>query len=170
MINIKLAKYSEEGKFEKYLELGKDFLYGGDFIRVFASTEEEYKEMREMKALVVFANKTLQKDEKDPLNRFDGLFNGRTYGDGRFVLIPQSLVEGSLMSTDDVILHGFVRNKDYYNAAILIFLSEMKGNTKTNFVIKEFQLESEIVDKLMKGEGPIVTNLHENPELWSKIK
>ena len=33
MINLRLAEYNlETGKFERFLELGKDFLFGGDYI------------------------------------------------------------------------------------------------------------------------------------------
>ena len=77
-MKLRLAEY-KDGKFEKFLELG-DFLFGGDFI---ALTEK-------MTLLGVWGfdeQISFKKDQKDPLNRFDGLFDGRTYGEGRFVLI-----------------------------------------------------------------------------------
>jgi len=79
-MKLRLAEY-KDGKFERFLELGKDFLYGGDFIIFTRSSGyffidtacQEYREQF--------------KDQKDPLNRFNGLFDGRTYGKGRFVLV-----------------------------------------------------------------------------------
>jgi hypothetical protein len=93
-MELKLADYGEnKEKFKRFLELGKGFGYFGDFIIVTAghwNIDED--------AIFIEANdcqipdysqtiKKVKKDEKDPLNRFDGLFDGRTYGGGRFVLI-----------------------------------------------------------------------------------
>lgn len=78
-MQLKLAEY-KDGKFEKFLELGKDFVFGGEFILL---TEK-------MTLLGVWGFGepfSFKKDEKDPLSRFDGLFDGITYGNGRFVLI-----------------------------------------------------------------------------------
>lgn len=43
--------------------------------------------MKLKKLLKIFSKDYFTKDEKDPLNRFNGLFDGRTYGKGRFVLV-----------------------------------------------------------------------------------
>ena len=85
MINLRLAEYDlETGKFKSFLELGKDFLFGGDII-VFhnPSSQNNYKYFD----CCGVAHIDYKKDKKDPLKRFNGLFNGRTYGEGRFVLI-----------------------------------------------------------------------------------
>lgn len=88
MINLKLAEY-KDGKFERFLELGKDFGYFGDSISVYHEINIWNEECRK-----VYRGRVdgllAAKDEKDPLNRFDGLFDGRTYGEGRFVLIENN--------------------------------------------------------------------------------
>lgn len=82
-MQLRLAEY-KDGKFEKFLELGKDFIYGGCYIVL----------VREIPAFLGFADLLgcdpyiFKKDKKDPLNRFDGLFDGVTYGYGKFVLVP----------------------------------------------------------------------------------
>ena len=84
-MQLKLAEYNAEGKFERFLELNmsrEGFGYYGDRIV-----------LRRFVKLPEYINKYLDTedvydlDQKDPLNRFDGLFDGRTYGGGRFVLV-----------------------------------------------------------------------------------
>jgi hypothetical protein len=101
MINLKLAEYEGE-KFERFLdqedseyfppdwenfitdmEIGErfnfentKFLLGKDFVGF------RYCIPYEGDALKVF-----KRDKKDPLNRCNGIFNGLTYGEGRFILI-----------------------------------------------------------------------------------
>lgn len=85
-MQLKLAEYNlETGKFERFLELGADdgFAYCGDYI--FATWLRPEHELGEDYASYYL--KRFDKDEKDPLNRFNGLFDGITYGDGRFILI-----------------------------------------------------------------------------------
>lgn len=85
-MNLKLAEY-KDGKFERFLELdclnqdsGKTFSFSKDYVEVI-----DYDNL----CHETYLAKTdfYLKDEKDPLNRFNGLFDGRTYGEGRFVLI-----------------------------------------------------------------------------------
>lgn len=66
---LKLAEYKDR-KFKSFLELGRDFGYFGNFIQ-----------------LTLNPDCLVNKDKKDPLNYLNGLFDGRTYGEGRFVLI-----------------------------------------------------------------------------------
>ena len=65
------------GKFEQFFDLGLNNAYSfgfyGDTIKVYYAWIGE--------------SFSYDLDEKDPLNRFGGLFDGFTYGDGRFVLI-----------------------------------------------------------------------------------
>ncbi len=81
---MKLAAYNPKGKFEGFKELGVDFLFGGEFIYLPKGIPEprlwENGEQEELYGSL------FKRDEKDPLNRFNGLFNGRTFGNGRFVL------------------------------------------------------------------------------------
>ena len=81
MINLKLAEYDlKTGKFERFLELGKEFTYGGDYI-IIASVVNNRANLLG----------TFNLDKKDPLNRFNGLYDGFTYGNGRFVLMESDL-------------------------------------------------------------------------------
>lgn len=76
-MELKLAEY-KDGKFKRFLELGTridNFGFCGEEIIIFDTDCKEYDFF------------SFKKDEKDPLNRFNGLFHGRTYGEGRFVLI-----------------------------------------------------------------------------------
>lgn len=82
MINLRLAEYDlETEKFVKFLELGRHFLYGGGYILFTRSSGYFFIDTCGQKYRECFLDIT------DPLNRFDGLFNGITYGDGRFVLV-----------------------------------------------------------------------------------
>ena len=93
MINLKLAEYDlKTGKFQGFLKLCKTklivnynfeieideegFLLGKDCIIKISHGFDCLSDIE-----------TFYKDKKDPLNRLGGLFDGRTYGDGRFVLI-----------------------------------------------------------------------------------
>lgn len=148
MINLKLAQHNEEGKFEKFLELGKGFAYLGDYIGITGFECDEIiasnwfrQEDRINWNQQDFMMSLLFKDEKDPFNRFDGLFDGITYGEGRFVLITEGfedfyqVVECQTRATDK--FYGYL------------------GNARE----APFELEYKVVG-----------NLIENPELWSKIK
>lgn len=139
MINLELAEYDlETGKFVRFLEVGNDFLFGGDII-VFhnPSSQNNYKYV-DCKGLTHIDYK---KDKKDPLNRFDGLFNGRTYGKGRFVLI---LNIGKIFQ-DDVL--------------------------KSRWLGGDLEVASDqpIEDRYYFLPDEVIGNLHENPELYEKI-
>jgi hypothetical protein len=123
MINLKLAEYDlNTGKFQEFLELynlckfSKEiaFLLGQDSIRII---EHE----------ICGDYWDYEKDKKDPLNRFNGLFDGRTFERGKFVLIRDN-------------------EDDYEN-------------------IFEYSMT-----KKEDGEWQPSGNLHENPELYEKIK
>ena len=86
MINLRLAEYDlKTGKFVRFLALGEDFVYGGDFVGIYPQTV-----LQAIRKCTIFSSDNFykfEKDETDPLNRFNGRFDGRTYGEGRFVLI-----------------------------------------------------------------------------------
>lgn len=141
MINLKLAQYSEEGKFEKYLELsnngvqytpdGKDFMNDGFLLG--------------LNMVMIENNDCMEcfyKDKKDPLNRFNGLFDGRTYGEGQFILIDCSkkVIDGNV-----------VKGYDFDCQWHFIGLApSLKFSSNSNF--------------------EVIGNIHQNPELWEKVK
>ena len=135
MINLKLAEYDlETGKFVRFLEVGNNFLFGGHII-VFhnPSSQNNYKYV-DCKGLTHIDYK---KDEKDPLNRFDGLFNGRTYGKGRFVLI--------INNQDNI-------NKNIeYDGYEDVFIYTLGTDIETNFIEPENLHENpELYEKINK--------------------
>ncbi len=87
----------QNGEFKNFYKLGKDFGYFGDFIYVKFSNfgdheydhEYNYFESETYKddGMAEFYAYVFYKDEKDPLNRLNGLFDGKTYGKGRFILV-----------------------------------------------------------------------------------
>ena len=83
----------QHGKLRNFYKLGKDFGYFGDFIYVKFNFIEDRKynyfetETYKHDGMVEFYAYVFYKDEKDPLNRLGGLFDGKTYGKGRFILV-----------------------------------------------------------------------------------
>lgn len=165
MINLKLAEY-KEGKFKEFHELSKGFGYFGNFIWFYHTRTEGhtildrdvlYKEqMRDNRisyeaSKISFLNnkegtsligERYELDEKDPLNRFDGLFDGLTYGEGRFILIAEGFehfyqVVECENGTDPSKLYGFLGNAEQ----------------------APFELNYKVIG-----------NLIESPELWNKVK
>tara|TARA_R110000868_G_scaffold149611_4_gene372108 strand:+ start:616 stop:933 length:318 start_codon:yes stop_codon:yes gene_type:complete len=96
MINFKLAEY-KDGNLKAFISLSKKGIF----------THEEVQEIEEDEAFLIGDGNivTLRKlghdsicetyflDKKDPLNRFDGLFDGRTYGNGMFVLVDEEFIK-----------------------------------------------------------------------------
>jgi hypothetical protein len=160
MINLKLAECDlKTGKFERFLELGtKDgFAYCGDYI--FATyLDEEHPFVYDDKSRVIYASYYLHKfykDKKDPLNRFNGLFNGMTYGEGRFVMFVNdnfSIYEQKF----------FYKNIDEFRYGLSI-------NGYTNIIKPEGfpELSATFHDIYLPEK---IGNLFENPELYEKIK
>jgi hypothetical protein len=147
MINLKLAEY-KDGKFQSFLE---HFAYCKNYIIVTKHLIEEYIRSEDF----IDIDDCFFKDEKDPLNRFNGLFDGRTYGKGRFVLIESKIInrfgKALLMSQDDI----FSYNK-YYQLAV-------------DFI--NFHHWQETEDNVEQNKNfNILGNLHENPELYKKLK
>lgn len=132
MIKLRLCEYNKDGKFERFLELGSNygnFFYCGDCIGIWDESPE------------IKNGKHYFKDEKDPLNRFDGLFDGRTYSEGRFILI---LNIGKIFQ-DDVL-------KSRWLGGDLEVASNQPLEDRYDFLPDE-----------------VIGNLHENPELFLKI-
>lgn len=153
MLNLELAKYDlETRKFEKFLELarakfgrryyevessfrgfGDGFFLGKDFI--YLPDDEAFYFV----------------DEKDPLNRFNGLFDGRTFGNGKFVLILESMHgqenDGKIKKLDEVWHHP-----------------QQPGDPNYCNIIEMWNLEAKnFFDSIKLG------NLHQNPELIQKL-
>jgi len=161
MINLKLAEY-KDGKFEKFLELGKDFGYCGGYVDLF-----DYAECSKGDLITgeKFIKDYYSKDPKDPLNRFNGLFNGRTYGEGRFVLIQDTYCDHICDMTNFDINSGAdllpVRKIGIQSSltlpAVLMLAEDL------SFRVRRYSVGADPL-----GNSPL-GNLHENPELWSKI-
>ncbi len=174
-MELKLAEY-KNGKFERFLELGKDFVYANDYILVDGKFNKPYEEWLSCPTClrsygfatpITLQEFKFEKDKKDPLNRFNGSFNGRTYGEGRFVLIKgfrdyeypntlslahyqDSFYEGEklLRFAEEISEEGFFQS--YY--------FECKENKDRYYGHFDFSLSHP------------TGNLHESPELWEKVK
>lgn len=183
MIKLRLAEY-KDGKFKRFLELGRDFLYGGDVIQL---TETPVGTMRLDQFVNMAARFTatdsdaerwakwateclIKKDEKDPLSRFDGRFDGRTYGNGRFVLIrgyddAETRWEDSVFSLEDnsppITMHADILTVgdfgNHYGAYPEAF-DFPRMSDSCNSGACSFNLENRLLG-----------NIHENPELWDLI-
>ncbi len=146
MINLKLAKYNKDGKFQGFLELGKDFLFGRDYILII-----------KVEAVITFSR--FDKDKKDPLNRFNGLFDGLTYREGRFVLIE---ILNNALSEHDIVNSPIENDGFSFQGVVKKFPSGF-GIINQHGSYKLLNVHEEIFwDK--------IGNLHENPELYEKIK
>lgn len=142
-MQLKLAGYIlETGKFHRFLELKNDFGYFGDYI-VLAIARDTFS----------FPPIKFYRDKKDPLNRFNGLFDGRTYGEGRFVLIEIGLDKLDQKKELDQV---FVQE----NALISNACDEVEDYY---FLIESWNLRNVLHKTKCLG------NLHENPELYEKI-
>ena len=113
MINLKLAEYDlKTGKFVRFLELGKDFVYGGDFVGVYPQTA-----LQAIRKCTIFSSDNFykfEKDETDPLKRFNNLFNGITFGKGIFILIEnyKDIITANV-NYEDIIFYNIGRG--YYS-------------------------------------------------------
>ena len=151
-MQLKLAEY-KDGKFERFLELGKDFVYGGNFVCVYPQTA-----LQAIRKCTIFSSDNFykfEKDEKDPLNRFGGIFNNRSYGEGRFVLIESKIIDRLgkkiIMSQDEIFSYN-----EYIQRAC-------------DFINFHYWQETE--DQVERNPNfKILGNLHEQPELWEKVK
>lgn len=141
-MEMKLVEYDlETGRFRKFLQLAECDIFNNS-CDVDNSVSKAGFLFGYDRVIIVYESgdlETFQKDEKDPLNRLDGLFNGRTYGNGRFVLIEND--------EDGVIESNYFGEK--YHCL---------GN---NLNILPSPIHSEL---------KFIGNLHENPELWEKVK
>lgn len=195
-MKLKLAKYSEDGKFEKFLECGREFVYAGNVILTLikfdrpdgrfglgrnekgdlllpvnlASEVDDFNEDSLLEIIISSLAESedegsrdysdaqvWEKDEKDPLNRFDGLFDGRTYGGGRIVLMrcAHKTIRKEIWQ-DDVIL-GDGKRVVTQNHATTTLLSRIQKQKYS-----EFKVDG-------KASMRIIGNLHQNPELFKTL-
>jgi hypothetical protein len=158
MINLKVAEYNKDGKFQGFLELCKTqllvnynfeieideegFLFGKDCIIKISHGFDCLSNIE-----------TFYKDEKDPLKRFNGLFDGRTYGEGRFVLIQD----------EDFGVYEqkfFDKKHEEFGYGL-----NLKGNISCTF-----KNASSFTGNVYSTSPKLIGNLMENPELYEKIK
>lgn len=186
-MNIKLAEYNAQGKFERFLELGKGFAYFGDYIGIadFVWQKEDELTYFEFEERENYRQSDLMmlhlyKDEKDPLNRFNGLFDGRTYGDGKFVLIENN--QDDIAEETEEIKHVlFKKNKDKSHSRTEeenVISNKIIGYRFSNGiwfcgggggVIKTKWNGDEIWEEKQRFLK-IIGNIHQSPELWEKVK
>lgn len=143
MINLKLAEYDRKtAKFKRFLELDRiededennpTFGYFKDYVKIYWY---DYPVLHSE-----FKQDIFELDQKDPLNRFNGLFDGRTYGEGRFVLIQND---------EDSYATNYLCMKP--------FKAEIAGEVIDTSQIKEVEIYA----------GKI--NIHQNPEFYEKLK
>lgn len=148
-IEMKLAEYDlETGKFKHFLELGKDFLYGGDSIVLV--NRKKFPDGIIVDRWFYGEEHLTKKENKDPLNRFNGLFDGRTYGEGRFVLI-----------------YG-IKQSAYYNNQIKwcdeVIVGHSSWGISDPLILNIYHLFDDSICGENKG------SLHENPELFQNIE
>lgn len=165
MINLKLAQYNSEGKFERFLELGKDFTFGGDYVVV---NSEGWRHLDPIL------------EHKYPVQKlFDGLFLGRTYGGGRFVLEENE--QDNIYDQHQIVKHIlFKKQKDgshfRTNNEILIKSDILEPVTLPTILcgtsggVVKTKLNGDEIWEEKTTELQLVGNLHENPELWEKLK
>jgi len=161
MLELKLAEY-KDGKFEGFLKLKEAKLYN-----MALGHPHKRPDLTEDKGFCLADNCVLLfnndsdfdiflKDQKDPLNRFNGLFNGRTYGDGRFVLVEK---EKYFKHWQD----DFVKRPDDDSIYIRQWELMNKFNGKSLY-------HRDNLEWATRGDEEAIGNLHENPELWEKVK
>lgn len=154
MIDFKLAQYNlETSKFEKFLEIGRDFGYFGHFIFVQYIGDGSIPYIQG--GFEEFYGPCFLKDEKDPLNRFNGLFDGITYGNGRFVLIQGR--DGDIIQQNIYGDNGQIFPRIYFILNGIPLRPDCYG-TLQNYG-----------EKILKN-AIILGNIHQNPELYEKIK
>ena len=142
-MNLKLAEY-KDGKFERFVELGSNygnFFYCRDCVGIWDESPE------------IKNGAHYFQDEKDPLNRFNGLFDGQTYGNGRFVLIEivnnYPDYEFFKSGEDFYISHYGIAHKRFDKGGLL---------WRADY------------DELDNPDMVKVGNIFQNPELWEKVK
>jgi len=173
-MQLRLAEY-KDGKFERFLELGEDFLFGGEFVYLPKGIPQpDFWENGEQEE---FYGSLFKLDQKDPLNRFDGLFDGLTYSNGRFVLIEGLGIKDR--NDKEIFIHDILAQQDKYaNLTQDLFLvrgnrTHITGYEGGNFygINLDCHITSAIFDsKDIDLRTEILGSLHENPELWEKVK
>lgn len=155
-MQLKVAEYKNE-KFVGFLELGRDFIYGGNFIEVWFEPKIREGLQIQISSEELVEEGTCQhylKDEKDPLNRFGGIFNNRSYGEGRFILVKDG---------DFGVYEQKLFDKKHEEFGYGLSLDGKISCT--------FKNTDQFVGKYASSTLPkLIGNLIENPELWEKVK
>jgi len=160
MINLKLAEYDlKTGKFHKFLELSRTdlniFISWFDGDPIIDSKGDGFLLGKER--VIVFlggSEQAFMLDKKDPLNRCNGIFNGLTYGEGRFILIEN----------DNFSIYQqkfFCKNMEKFGYGLSL-------GGKISCSLKNFsEFGNKYIDTMLPEK---IGNLFENPELYEKIK
>lgn len=171
-MELKLAEY-KDGKFERFLELGSDFVFGGDFILFHNPEEFSYKNYLNDPSVInttILASNHCQvkffKDKKDPLNRFGGAFNGKTYGDGKFVLFKKLITSVEQWDYDFVARE----NPDPKEQNVFIRFDGLKCKIRNNWFYHDVAVHPYFFLDWVNSDEKVIGNIFENPELWEKVK
>ncbi len=158
-MELKLAQYNEDGQFEKFLEIDKDFYYhSGRFSesaygsRITVKSEPNYTFHLE--------NHPFYYSPPNQFPTFDGLFYLRNYNQGRFVL--------KINDDFDV----FAVDQDGAESIFISYEGQLCKKLKRNPnrpIQPSFPLEKMWPSSLSPSIKKI-GNIFENPELYEKIK
>ena len=187
------------GKFERFLELGNGFGYFGESIGIFEKPHNISFKGNGNAGWQAPRLQIFNKDEKDPLRRFNGLFDGRTYGEGRFVLIRgfeyiRGLADDEFSSDElkerglygeffwqDEIFGRYFLNREQEEMEDIDILSVLKcagnyyGSYPDAFEFPKLRNYCEsgalsILNDKFPSPLELLGNIHENPELYEKLK
>lgn len=160
------------GKFERFLELGSDdddkFAFAGSSIILDAGS---------CSCGCCKGPQHFKKDEKDPLDRFNGLFDGITYGGGRFVLVEGLGIKDR--HDKEIYIDDILAQEDKYaNLTQDLFLVRGNRTHNTGYEGGNFygiNLYCHTTSAIFDSEdidlrSQILGNLHQNPELYEKTK
>lgn len=138
MIGLRLAQYNPDtGEFKNFLELG-DFKYEELCIKI-----PHPQTSSNVGLIHSTVHEVYKPDLKDPLSRFNGRFDGRTYGGGKFVLIKSD--------QDDIVEWVIGNRRDRPISFVGDWKYEGDNSRNVHLPIK-------------------LGNIHENPVLWAKIQ
>jgi hypothetical protein len=173
MINLILAEY-KDGKFERFLKLANavidtdcptNFLGKNKYFEIAFTVDPTFllgnNAVHMVDPFDEYDTDIFLKDEKDPLNRFNGLFDGSTFEEGRFILIEDSDYQFFNCKAN------FSDRWSYEDGNSNIFISFEGALCKRYRDRKGFFWRADFPELEV---SECIGNIFENPELYEKIK